>query len=439
MELLMADIFDQVAQQSSQPAQPAQSAPASAAGATTPAGDIFDQVASGTYQEPQSKPPAPAQSWLDKDIPLTSHTNATLSGLQSVAKGIVNPVKGIWDTLTTPPKDKTETAISAVSPIALPIYRTFVGAGHTAKDATQIVQAIHDINSSPDPLYHYAKAAQDAAGEGAGQALLGAATEGVLRSPAVAKSIYKGTEGLISTKPLQTSLKAGVQDVVKTAAEDAGVDTSTLTAKSIRRVTEEAADAVKAQSQADYQALDEASGGRIQRFRDKLEANRKKLMNLTDSEEDKATEASILKNQKATEDEMHDTFDELRSKGVNPDTLKRADANFRKSQALYDLDNAIKKSTTGAHPDVSTQAALDESPETLDIKGLHRRVNALHDSGRLQDALGEEGASDLFDNTAISNMRATKVLRNRKIAEYGAAATPVVGSIVAGVKHYMGH
>jgi hypothetical protein len=204
--------------------------------------------------------------------------------------------------------------------------------------------------------------------------------------------------------------------------------------KSIRNIAEQAGDRVEGVAKADYQLLDKESGGRIQRFRDKLEANRRKLLNLTDSEEDKVTEASILKNQKATEDEMHDEFDSLRKKGISPDLLDRADANFRKSQALYDLDNAIKKSTTGAHPDSSHPDLLKEYPETVDPRKLHNRINTLHDSGRLDDALGEAGADKLFDHTLEHSGEYQKILRNQKRAWNAAKTVAILGG--AG---YAGH
>jgi hypothetical protein len=214
------------------------------------------------------------------------------------------------------------------------------------------------------------------------------------------------------------------------AAEKAkATETSAPETKSIRKIAEQAGDQVEGMAKSDYQLLDKESGGRIQRFRDKLEANRRKLMNLTDSEADRDTEASILKNQKETEDSMHDEFDALQKKGISPDLLKRADANFRKSQALYDLDNAIKKSTTGAHPDSSHPDLLKEYPETVDPNKLFNRINTLHDSGRLDDALGEAGADKLFDHTLESSGAYQKVLRNQKRAWNVTKGAAVLGGV----------
>jgi len=204
--------------------------------------------------------------------------------------------------------------------------------------------------------------------------------------------------------------------------------------KSIRKTVEQAGDKVYAASKADYKVLDDATNGRFQRFRDKLANGRRQLQNLSGSEEDVQKEASILKGQKETEDAMQEAFDDAKAKGIDPKLIDRADANFRKSQALYDLDNAIKKSTTGAHPDFSTPELLKESPETLNPKMLHSRINALYDSGRLQDALGEDGANKLFDHTLEHSGAYDKIMRNRKIGLYGlggAAAMTGVGGYVA--------
>lgn len=205
---------------------------------------------------------------------------------------------------------------------------------------------------------------------------------------------------------------------------------------SVRDAAGDMGDRVLAESKADYQALDEATNGRFQRFRDRLEANRKKLSNLTDSEEDRQTEASILKNQKETEDAMNDAFTEAKAKGVDPKLINRADANFKKSQALYDLDTAVKRSTTGARPGMSHPDLVAEHPETVDPKAFHKRINAMYDSGRLQDALGEEGANKLFDNTLEHSGAYSKVMRNRQIALYAGRAAGTVAGLGA-LGHYV--
>ncbi len=113
---------------------------------------------------------------------------ATLHGLNDVAQGTKDAIKGAYDSVAQPPQDKTETAVSALSPAALPIYRMLRGLGHTAADATHIAAAIHDINQSADPVGNYLEAGEKTAAQGAGQALVALGTEGVAEGAPVAAS-----------------------------------------------------------------------------------------------------------------------------------------------------------------------------------------------------------------------------------------------------------
>jgi hypothetical protein len=70
-----------------------------------------------------AKKTAPQAGLLDREIQLDDHWDATGSGLQSIGRGVRDAVKGTWDTLAKPPQDKTETAIGAIGPAALPLYR----------------------------------------------------------------------------------------------------------------------------------------------------------------------------------------------------------------------------------------------------------------------------------------------------------------------------
>src|ERR1019366_2148210 len=86
---------------------------------------------------------------------------ATIHGFNDVAQGTKDAIKGAYDSVAKPPQDNAETAVSALGPGALPIYRMLRGLGHSAADATHVAAAINDLNQSPDPLTHYAQAAQD--------------------------------------------------------------------------------------------------------------------------------------------------------------------------------------------------------------------------------------------------------------------------------------
>lgn len=122
---------------------------------------------SGEASQPESAA-KPEAGLLDRDIPLTSHTNATLSGLQSVGRGVRGAGEGILNTILHP----IDTAKSMAE---LP------------SQAAQVPAAIHDINQSEDPTGTYAKIGQETAGQGAGQALTALATEGIAKAAGTIK------------------------------------------------------------------------------------------------------------------------------------------------------------------------------------------------------------------------------------------------------------
>jgi hypothetical protein len=135
--------------------------------------------------------------FLDKDIPLSgAWYNPTLSGIQSIGRGVRSAVQGVGQAIMHP-VDTAEKTVDAVS--ALP------------SQVADIPAAIHDINQSPDPLGTYAKVAQDTAGQGAGQALTALATAGV------AKGSKAVTGAALDALPSTERAGAALQDVKATA------------------------------------------------------------------------------------------------------------------------------------------------------------------------------------------------------------------------------
>lgn len=102
---------------------------------------------------------------------------ATVKGLDDVARGTQGALEGLYNTVRHP----IDTAKSIAS---LP------------SQAAQVPAAVKDINASPDPLGHYANAAQDTASQGAGQALTALAGAGVSEAVPyigpVGKAVVKG-------------------------------------------------------------------------------------------------------------------------------------------------------------------------------------------------------------------------------------------------------
>jgi DNA repair exonuclease SbcCD ATPase subunit len=202
------------------------------------------------------------------------------------------------------------------------------------------------------------------------------------------------------------------------------------------KTVEEVGDNVLDKAKDLYQTLDEATGGKVQRFRDRLDNIRQQLNGLTGTEEDAAKEASLLKAQKETEEAMQEAFAEAKTKGVDPDTLKQADQIFKQSQALYDLDTAVQRSTSGKPAGVGTKGL----PETVDPKKLAPRVTALWKSDRLQQALGEEHATDLMDYVGEAAKHQQTAIKIKGFLKMAGIATGLLGggTVVGHVVHALG-
>ncbi len=263
----------------------------------------------------------------------------------------------------------------------------------------------------------------------------GAAVEGAGEAKDAIKQAYKSA---LDTKSIQPVLQKGIRDTLENVAADNGVVKSA--APSIRDVVKDTADAVYAKSKSQYQVLDDATGGRVQRFKDRLDNIRQSLNSLTGTEEDVAKEASLLKAQKETEDAMQEAFRDAKAKGVDPGLVDEANANFKKSQALYDLDKHLKMSASGMRPDVGTASA--GNAEAVDPSKMFSRMNRLYDSGRLQEAVGQKNAESLLDHANNAYIQQQKILDNQALAKTvgkHALHAAELGSVGALGAHYIGH
>jgi hypothetical protein len=132
---------------------------------------------------------------------------ATVHGLNRVAQGTEDAAKGAWDMLK-PPSGTGETVSALLGgPAGVMAYRGAKPMISAAAEVPKIPAAVKDINASPDPVSHYANAAEDTAAQGAGQALTAIATEGAGRAipriaPPVIRLAARGAETALNQKLL---------------------------------------------------------------------------------------------------------------------------------------------------------------------------------------------------------------------------------------------
>ena len=68
---------------------------------------------------------------------------------------------------------------------------------------------------------------------------------------------------------------------------------------------------------------------------------------------------------------------------VAPNRVGQSSANYRKAQALYDLDLHVERSVSGMRPDVGDTRLGAKNPRLSIHKNCYR-INDLYDSGGLQ-------------------------------------------------------
>ncbi len=223
----------------------------------------------------------------------------------------------------------------------------------------------------------------------------------------------------------QPELQSGVRKVASKVAEDAGVPRPQN--PSMYRTVEEAGDGILAKSKGQYKQLDQASGGRWQRFDDQLRNIRQKMSEVAGIDDDQYS--TLEDRQNEIETLQANLIDELKSSGkIDPKLADQAVTNYRQAQALFDLDNAVQRSTTGKPLGVGKTAGL---PEKVDPKKLAPRVNALWKSGRLQQAVGEANASDLIDyvsDAAKHQQNAVRLKLLLKVIGIGGASAGAIGT-----------
>jgi hypothetical protein len=214
------------------------------------------------------------------------------------------------------------------------------------------------------------------------------------------------------------------QPVYETPAPKTSTDMTPVKPASVRNTLQNVANDVQAKGKSIYSQLDAASGGRFQRYKDTLGKIDDQLDNLVEGVDDDRIEA-LQQKKNEVETSQAQMFEDLKlTKGLDPEAVKTADAHWKQSMALQDISRDVRLSTTG---DVEAGATKSEE---INPKVLATRLQKRFDSGRLQQALGDEGAKTLLQQAyAAKTAQATR----RVVAGLGALA-----AAYAGYSHHVG-
>lgn len=258
-------------------------------------------------------------------------------------------------------------------------------------------------------------------GELAGQGIEAAATQ----ATRAAKAVRNAATQPFDVQSTQMPLQQGIRNVLNTVAKDAGVSSSP--SASIRDVAGQVADAVLARSKSAYKTLDDATGGRFQRFDDALRNINQKLRETAGLDDE--NEDALLKRKAEIEQSQQDVFDQAKAAGVDPKLIDKARADWKQAQSLYDLDRQLKMSASGMRPEL---AGADSTPETLDPRKAFDRLNKLYNSGRLQQAVGPSQSEQLIQHADAAFLHQQKILARQQALKAAAKATGLGAAGAAG-------
>jgi hypothetical protein len=111
--------------------------------------------------------------------------------------------------------------------------------------------------------------------------------------------------------------------------------------------------------------------------------------------------------------------------------VENARADWKQAHSLYDLDRQLKMSSSGMRPELA-KAGSATTPEALDPTKAFTRLNRLYDSGRLQQAVGQDQAQLLLQHADSAFTQNAKTVALQKGAKT-AAKIAVPGAVGIGL------
>ncbi len=248
---------------------------------------------------------------------------------------------------------------------------------------------------------------------------------GAINSAKELPALFDTLKSVVKPGIVQDAFQGDIRRIINEAAQEHGVAPSS--AASIRDVANDVSNSLQARAKAGYQALDNATGGRVQRFSDSIKAVQKKLSNLNGIATPDDEGAWVEKLNELT-DAHEKAMQEAEAAGVPRALLDQANGDYKKAMAMADLNRAIRASSEGLRPELAS-GANKPLPEKVNTGKLFSRVNKLYDSGRLQDAVGAGRSGDLLRatndahaiNQTVQNLRNVAGSTAKHVGWYGSA------------------
>lgn len=374
--------------------------------------------------------------------PLTDAGNATLSGVGSIARGTTKAVKGMAELIKPPSWEELEQAMKdAPTNPATAILTRRMGAGvqQTGGQAAQVPAAIKDINASPDPTGTYLKAAQETAGEGAGQAITAIAGDTALRNlpegstgssePGIVKQVIKGKS--VAQPGAASAVRSGVQS----STEAAGTTTPQL-AKGIQEgsvasptegnstILDEPLKALKDKESAAYKKVDDTAGFDVKAEKAQLANDQYKLKQLGNTPEDVAARQKLIRSIDDSQARISQAEGKLQEAGIDP---KAADTLHKQRMAGNDFKKILTKNT--------------QADGSLNVDGLLRDSKSLRfakNGDRLSQFMGENGANQYMTRLSQMQKLGAHAVKAQQVAKW-VAGVAGAGAAAEGASKVLGN
>ncbi len=266
------------------------------------------------------------------------------------------------------------------------------------------------------------------AASGADTAVQGGSAKDIAKDTAIGAAIpaaahgisaaYQGLKNAIDVKSVQPALQNGVKEVLSKAADELGVSKPTAP---IRDVAKELGDSVLSKSKEEFAAIDKATNGEFTNIDRALENLNREIRTRAGISKD--VDAALAARKVELEGNMQKAMDAAKAAGVDPAVVDAARGDYKRAQALYDLDGQIKR---------AVPYSTDPAAQQVNIKGLQTRMNKMLDSGRLGQAVGDEGAKQLMQHGEQAKAAAEQIAARAKLAKRVGTAAVVGAGLTAG-------
>ena len=452
------DVFDQISGSTPTPPQPSTSSQSS-----TPqqiSGDVFDQIANGSnVSSTQANQPAPVHGQISFD-PSDNFAQTALKGTEAIGAGIgdglLGTLNGGASMLHLPHatlqarqdliegQNKENPTLNAIGYGGETLLEFLTGdealkglalsdrlmkSAGVAKALEQSPRLMKALQIGADALRSGAVGGTQGTvrsggdlGKGAEE---GATTAAIAGTLGMAGQAVKAIRGALDVSGIQAPLQDSLRGVVSDVADRLGLQAPT--SASLRDVVQDVQSQLQVRASGLYKQMDQLSGGEAQRFRDAAK-------NVADELREKVglispkREAALVAKQQAIDAAHQAMLDRLEAAGHPRDLLAKADALWKQQAALTDLQSALRQSVSGIRPELATATG---TTETVNPKVLFTKLNRLHDSGRLTQAIGPENAKAILQTVDNAYARAQAIAQNNRWARYvaGAAASAGLGGL----------